>query len=144
MCQIQLHTAPTLLNAWQKYGFGSLPNGYLKMINPDEYQGPLHDSCVLSSTAVPIFVTAFADIPTWEKAGLSALSSTKTACLRGLPPALISFGAIWLTAFLTRRLKSQTIKRPSKNEDSFNLMSVSDIHRFLDWAETEKWTICEK
>ena len=84
MCQIQLHTAPTLLNAWQKYGFGSLPNGYLKMINPDEYQGPLHDSCVLSSTAVPIFVTAFADIPTWEKAGLSALSSTKTACLRGV------------------------------------------------------------
>ena len=57
---------------------------------------------------------------------------------------MISFGAIWLTAFLTRRLKSQTIKRPSKNGDSFNLMSVSDIHRFLDWAETEKWTICEK
>lgn len=55
---------PALLNAWQTYGFGSLLNGYLKMINPEEYQAPLQESYVLSSTAVPIFVTAFADILT--------------------------------------------------------------------------------
>ena len=58
---------PAQLNVWQKYGFGSLLDGYLKMINPEEYQALLHDSYVLSSTAIPIFVTAFADILTWEK-----------------------------------------------------------------------------
>lgn len=56
-----------LLDVWQEYGFGSLLGGYLKMINPDEYQALLHSSYVLSSTAIPIFITAFADILTWEK-----------------------------------------------------------------------------
>ena len=56
-----------LLDVWKEYGFGSLLDGYLKMINPDEYQALLHSSYVLSSTAIPIFITAFADILTWEK-----------------------------------------------------------------------------
>ena len=55
-----------LVNVWQEYGFGSLMDGYLRIINPDEYKPLLDDSYGLSSTAIPIFVTAFADIVTWS------------------------------------------------------------------------------
>lgn len=75
---------PALLNAWRKHGFGSLLNGYLKMINPDEYQGLLHDSYVLSSTTVPIFTTAFADILTWEKGRYIRIVKYKDGVFEGV------------------------------------------------------------
>ncbi|MEY8259164.1 T6SS immunity protein Tdi1 domain-containing protein [Oscillospiraceae bacterium 50-60] len=75
---------PALLNAWQTYGFGSLLNGYLKMINPEEYQALLQESYVLSSTAVPIFVTAFADILTWEKGRYIRIVKYKDGVFEGV------------------------------------------------------------
>lgn len=56
-----------LVGVWRKYGFGSLLNGYLRIINPDEYRSLLDDTYVLSGSAIPIFATAFADLVTWEK-----------------------------------------------------------------------------
>lgn len=73
-----------LINAWKRYGFGSLVNGYLKMINPDEYQVLLNDSYVLSSTAIPIFVTAFADILTWEKGRYIRIVKYKDGIFEGI------------------------------------------------------------
>ena len=73
-----------LLNVWKQYGFGSLLNGYLKMINPEEYQALLHDSYVLSSTAIPIFVTAFADILTWEKGRYIRIIKYKEGLFEGI------------------------------------------------------------
>ena len=75
---------PAQLNVWQKYGFGSLLDGYLKMINPDEYQALLNDSYVLSSTAIPIFVTAFADILTWEKGRYIRMVKYKDGIFEGI------------------------------------------------------------
>ena len=73
-----------LLNVWKQYGFGSLLNGYLKMINPDEYQALLNESYVLSSTAIPIFVTAFADILTWEKGRYIRIVKYKDGIFEGI------------------------------------------------------------
>lgn len=58
---------PELLNVWRDYGFGTLLDGCLKIINPDEYQDLLHDTYTLSDSAIPVFATAFAGLLTWEK-----------------------------------------------------------------------------
>lgn len=58
---------PELTEVWQKYGFGSLLDGYLKMVNPEDFQDLLRDTYALGGDAIPIFVTAFADVITWEK-----------------------------------------------------------------------------
>lgn len=54
------------------------------MINPEEYQALLHDSYVLSSTAIPIFVTAFADILTWEKGRYIRIIKYKEGLFEGI------------------------------------------------------------
>jgi len=56
-----------LLKVWEIYGFGSLKDGYLKIINPDNFQEVLKDSYFRSDISIPIFATAFGDIITWEE-----------------------------------------------------------------------------
>lgn len=68
LCEKYRSMLPTeLIDVWRTHGFGSLLDGYLKVINPDDYQDLLNDTYPLSDSAIPIFVTAFADILTWEK-----------------------------------------------------------------------------
>ncbi|URZ03083.1 T6SS immunity protein Tdi1 domain-containing protein [Clostridium felsineum] len=62
------YTIPSeLISVWESYGFGILLGGYLKTINPDEYQDIINMSYFRANVAIPIFVTAFGDIITWEK-----------------------------------------------------------------------------
>lgn len=56
-----------LTAVWKTYGFGTLLDGYLKLTDPEDYRSLLCDSYVLGDDAIPIFVTAFADIVTWER-----------------------------------------------------------------------------
>ena len=55
-----------ILDLWKKYGFGSFYEGYLKMINPDEYKEPLARLYVNGDNAIPVFVTSFGDLIVWE------------------------------------------------------------------------------
>ena len=55
-----------LIDIWKNYGFGSFMNGYLRIINPDEYIGLLGRSYFRADIAVPIMTTAFGDIIIWE------------------------------------------------------------------------------
>lgn len=57
----------SLIDIWTNYGLGTFLNGYLKIINPEEYVELLNDSYFRADVAVPIFATAFGDIITWEK-----------------------------------------------------------------------------
>lgn len=52
---------------WEKYGFGSFMGGYLRLINPDEYRELVVGTYFRGDISIPIFVTAFGDIITWEK-----------------------------------------------------------------------------
>ncbi|KEO81840.1 T6SS immunity protein Tdi1 domain-containing protein [Tumebacillus flagellatus] len=52
---------------WQQYGFGTLLTGYLKIINPDQFQDVLHTSYFRSRVAIPILATAMGDLITWEE-----------------------------------------------------------------------------
>jgi hypothetical protein len=57
-----------LLAFWKSFGFGSLANGYIKIINPNEYddllksvyQSPIHKN------SVPMMITGLGDIIIWE------------------------------------------------------------------------------
>ena len=56
-----------LVVIWENQGLGTFLNGYLKVINPDDYIELITDSYFRGDVAIPIFATAFGDIITWEK-----------------------------------------------------------------------------
>ncbi|MDE6950950.1 MAG: DUF1851 domain-containing protein [Lachnospiraceae bacterium] len=56
-----------LLEIWKNYGLGSLFSGYLKVINPEEYQELLSETYFRGNISVPILVTAFGDVITLEE-----------------------------------------------------------------------------
>mgnify|MGYP004705032705 CR=1 FL=1 len=56
-----------ILEIWGKYGFGSILNGYLKIINPVEFQQSLKDVYVRNEDAIALFTTSMGDIIVWEK-----------------------------------------------------------------------------
>ena len=56
-----------LVQIWQEDGLGTFLDGYLKVINPEDYLELLQDSYFRGDVAFPMFVTAFGDIITWEE-----------------------------------------------------------------------------
>ena len=56
-----------LVQIWQEDGLGTFLDGYLKVINPDDYLELLQDSYFRGDVAFPMFVTAFGDVITWEE-----------------------------------------------------------------------------
>jgi hypothetical protein len=56
-----------MLLFWQEFGFGTFMNGYLKVVNPESYQGFMLSSYeVFMEPAIVIGATAFADLIIWE------------------------------------------------------------------------------
>lgn len=66
-----------LIEVWKEYGLGSLSNGYLKIINPDQYLELLQDTYSRAKLAIPLFTTAMGDILIWEDGYLMALNFRK-------------------------------------------------------------------
>lgn len=58
--------SPIIIRVWETYGFGSILNGYLRFINPDDYRQILDDTYLYAEKSVPIITTAFGDIIVWE------------------------------------------------------------------------------
>lgn len=73
-----------LIAVWKKYGMGSLFYGYLKMINPEEYQELVIDTYFRGSVAIPIFVTAFGDIICWEENKYIRMIKYKNGIFKGM------------------------------------------------------------
>ncbi|WP_072053020.1 T6SS immunity protein Tdi1 domain-containing protein [Hymenobacter terrenus] len=62
---------PEVLEVWEQYGFGTFCDGYLKVVNPDDYADLLADTYQLTSTPsqgppVVLFATAMGDLLIWE------------------------------------------------------------------------------
>ena len=60
-----------MLDVWEQYGFGTFCDGYLKVVNPDNYVDLLAETYQLTSTpslAPPIvlFATGMGDLLVWE------------------------------------------------------------------------------
>lgn len=71
-----------LIRIWEEYGFCSLLNGYLRMVNPDEYQELLKETYHWGENAVPILTTAFGDVITLEKDDYIGIVKYKNGCFR--------------------------------------------------------------
>lgn len=56
-----------VLGVWEKYGFGTFMNGYLKVINPNDYIQLLKDSYFQGNKSIAIFATAFGDVIAWRE-----------------------------------------------------------------------------
>ncbi|WP_052732844.1 T6SS immunity protein Tdi1 domain-containing protein [Hymenobacter terrenus] len=61
-----------LLEVWEQYGFGTFCDGYLKVVNPDDYADLLADTYQLTSTPAPappvvLFATGMGDLIIWER-----------------------------------------------------------------------------
>lgn len=56
-----------LTKIWEDYGFCTLMGGYLKVINPEDYQELLNETYFRGNISVPILTTAFGDIVTLEE-----------------------------------------------------------------------------
>ena len=56
-----------LLEIWQEYGMAHLVDGYLRVINPEDYQALLNETYFRGTVSVPILTTAFGDIITLEE-----------------------------------------------------------------------------
>lgn len=58
-----------LLSIWKEFGYGTLLNSYLKIINPDKYINILEEIYDDYEGEIPIIITAFADIIAVDKDG---------------------------------------------------------------------------
>ena len=67
-----------MIEIWEKYGLGSFLSGYLRVINPDDYKELVEETYFRGNVAIPIFITAFADVVTWEEDELIGMIEYKT------------------------------------------------------------------
>ncbi|EMI9087806.1 MULTISPECIES: T6SS immunity protein Tdi1 domain-containing protein [Bacillus] len=56
-----------LIEAWRIYGYGTFMDGYLKVINPDDFSSLVSDTYLGSKGTIPIFTTSLGDIIIFEK-----------------------------------------------------------------------------
>lgn len=73
-----------LLDLWRRYGFGSFMGGYLKVINPIEYQELIIETYFRGGISVPIFVTAFGDVIAWEENKYIRMIKYKNGSFKGM------------------------------------------------------------
>ena len=45
-----------IIDIWKNYGFGTFYNGYLKVINPNDYIRILDESYFQGNVSIPIFI----------------------------------------------------------------------------------------
>lgn len=62
-----------IIDLWKECGFGVFYNGYLKVINPDDYIEIVKKSYFKGDISIPIMITAFGDIITWESDGYACI-----------------------------------------------------------------------
>jgi hypothetical protein len=73
-----------LLEVWKQYGFGSILNGYLKIVNPDEFQSLLKDVYVRNEDAIVLFTTSMGDIIVWEDNRYLILLNFRRGKIKGI------------------------------------------------------------
>ncbi len=73
-----------MLEVWKQYGFGSILGGYLKIVNPDEFQPLLKDVYVRNENAIVLFTTSMGDIIVWEDNKYLILLNFRRGKMKGI------------------------------------------------------------
>ncbi|WP_217560324.1 T6SS immunity protein Tdi1 domain-containing protein [Paenibacillus sp. GbtcB18] len=66
-----------VVEVWRNFGFGGINDGYLRVVNPDDFQEVLNDTYNRNQRAIPLFTTAMGDILVWEDEYLLSLNYRK-------------------------------------------------------------------
>lgn len=103
---------PELLKIWHIYGFGSFANGYIKIINPDDYEKVFENSYFASDVSIPIFATGFADIITWEEGRFIGLVQYRKSDITIYPFNINHF----LTKYYTSRCITEFLDNAQYND----------------------------
>ncbi|SFS10685.1 hypothetical protein SAMN04487783_1446 [Agrococcus baldri] len=97
-----------IVELWQRYGYGSFGEGFVRLIDPHAYEarvGNLLGKMIGEGAAVPIMVTALADVVLWEPdrgvAGL-LLRQRRAVGLGSRPRTLVQLTAKHGAAHLAR------------------------------------------
>lgn len=121
-----------VIEVWENYGFGSIKNGYLKIVNPDEYREVLEYTYARHKLAIPLFTTAMGDILVWEDNYLMALNFRKNEVDVVAGNFEFFFGDLNDEYYLKKPLIGYLILRQLNNMESQHLMNVLDMSPFLD------------
>lgn len=54
------------VNIWRTHGFSTLIDGYLKIINPDDYMPVLKDTYINHKGTIPLLASGLCDLFVWE------------------------------------------------------------------------------
>ncbi|CAM4030855.1 DUF1851 domain-containing protein [Listeria booriae] len=73
-----------IIDIWRLHGFGSFFNGYIKVVNPNDYRQVLEESYFRNDVAIPIFTTGLGDIITWEENKYLMLIKYRKSQLKGI------------------------------------------------------------
>ena len=92
------------LEIWKKYGFGTILNGYIKIVDPMDYQDILDVSYFAAPVSIPVMVTAFGDIITWEDNRYLVLVKYKNRAIKVISA---TFKYFWEDLITSNRLKNE-------------------------------------
>ena len=103
-----------IVDLWERYGYGSFGEGFVRVIDPHAYEmriGNLLGKMIGEGSAVPIMVTALADVILWEPdrgvAGL-LLRQRRAVGLGSPPRPFVRLNAKHRAAHHARALDSAT------------------------------------
>jgi hypothetical protein len=55
-----------MIEVWEKFGYGTILNGYLKIVNPDDYIELMLESSVRDKELPVLFTTGMGDLLVWD------------------------------------------------------------------------------
>ena len=63
-----------MIELWEKYGYGTILNGYLKIVNPDDYIELMEEATERHQKCPVIFTTGMGDLLAWRQEDVGFLT----------------------------------------------------------------------
>lgn len=73
-----------IIDLWKLNGFGTFLNGFLKVVNPDDYKEIIEKSYFRGEISIPIFATGMGDIISWEENRYLRLIEYRKGIFKGI------------------------------------------------------------
>jgi hypothetical protein len=82
--QYQDRVPKEIVEIWQQYGLGSFKSGFIKIINPEEYNDVFASAYPGDNICVPLFATGMGDIIIWQNNSAFIIVNFGKKILNGL------------------------------------------------------------
>ena len=124
-----------LIESWRKYGYGTLMNGYLKIINPDDFSGLINDTYLRNRGTIPIFSTSMGDVILFEQDENNETYIVMVNYRKGKTKVLASKYSLFIRfleeeAFRQRALDCHLMQKQWNGTDYQSIVSVLVMYRY--------------